>query len=671
MSDTESDTVLHHAVRQERWDLVTELLKHRADGNDCDNQNIFSLHAAMGCANVPLDVVTKLMSSENINMPGSNGCTALQLVVRKKRWDLVPVLVGRGADVNMCDNLNEISLNAAVRQADVPQYVISHLISPQNINKQDSYGRTALHRALWGKRWRLVPDLIQHGADLNMPYQEKETPLHAAVIQPDVPLDVVTQLISPENINMQDEDGCTALHLVVRKKIWKLLPVLLQHSADVNVSDNNNGTPLHHAVKIPNVLVDVITQLISPQNINMRDVNGHTACHLLVKKKRWDLVSVLLQRGGSVNLCDNWNNTLLHEAVGQRDVPLDIITQLITPENINMTTIDGHTTLHLVVKNKRWHLWPLLAQHGADMNVCDSRNYTPLHDAVSQPHAPIDIITQLISPQNINVQDRDGRTPLHDHLVDNWDLVPILVQNGADVNLCDKQNNTPLLTALTHKGVSLDVVKQLITPKNISQRNNDGNTALRLVADRLDLVPVLIQCGAQFDFSDIIDIFTAKTFLPNYATCLIQHLPMPYHLSHVEFIFTEKKMDKLEVNNKEIVLQEKPPISVLCMVDIICHLLQQTCLVKAQSYRRLDDIHTSVDESIVSHITRKHAEFENTSETPAMLTKLCMMTIRQYLPCKTDENFSKLGLPPGLLSLVTLSSLAEELNLMWWQGKLD
>ena len=43
----------------------------------------------------------------------------------------------------------------------------------------------------------------------------------------------------------------------------------------------------------------------------------------------------------------------------------------------------------------------------------------------------------------------DGRTALHGVVISKrWDLVPVLVHNGADVNLCDKQNDTPLHAAV-------------------------------------------------------------------------------------------------------------------------------------------------------------------------------------------------------------------------------
>ena len=99
------------------------------------------------------------------------------------------------------------------------------------------------------------------------------------------------------------------------------------------------------------------------------------------------------------------------------------------------------------------------------------------------------------------------------------------------------------------------------------------------------------------------------------------------------------------------------------------HLLQQTCLVKVQSHTRPDDTNTHLGASFVSLVANKCVEFQITSHNPATLRKLSVMTIRQHLLIKTNENFAQIVLPPQLLSLVTLSGLAEKLNLMWLQGE--
>ena len=77
------------------------------------------------------------------------------------------------------------------------------------MNRQYKVGDTALHMALWMNRWELVSALLEHEADVNTVNSKNETPLLWGAWY-GAPADIVTQLISPNNINMQNEDGDSA-----------------------------------------------------------------------------------------------------------------------------------------------------------------------------------------------------------------------------------------------------------------------------------------------------------------------------------------------------------------------------------------------------------------------------------------------------------------------------
>ena len=101
--------------------------------------------------------------------------------------------------------------------------------------------------------------------------------------------------------------------------------------------------------------------------------------HHAIRERKWDQVTRFVQQGADVNLRDKRTGIPFHEAVKDRDVPLDVVTQLISPQNINTLGRDNSTALHLVIQHKRWDLVPVLVQHGADVNLCYWQNNTPLH----------------------------------------------------------------------------------------------------------------------------------------------------------------------------------------------------------------------------------------------------------------------------------------------------
>ena len=129
------------------------------------------------------------------------------------------------------------------------------------MNLCDKNTKTPLHEA-----WRDVAPLNVVHVDILLRDQLS-----------DAPLDVVTQLISPQNINT-DTDVHTVLHHVVNMRCWDLvpLPVPTQHGADVNQYNMLNKTPRHETAIEPNVSLDAVTWLISPQNINMHNTDLET-----------------------------------------------------------------------------------------------------------------------------------------------------------------------------------------------------------------------------------------------------------------------------------------------------------------------------------------------------------------------------------------------------------
>ena len=97
-----------------------------------------------------------------------------------------------------------------------------------------------------------------------------------------------------------------------------------------------------------------------------------------------------------------------------------------------------------------------MVEHGADVNICDKLHGTPLHAALTVKGVPTEIVTQLMSEHSINSQNHDGSSPLHMAVREQvWGLVPVLLDHGADVNVCDCKVQTPLLVAVLEISLSM------------------------------------------------------------------------------------------------------------------------------------------------------------------------------------------------------------------------
>jgi ankyrin repeat protein len=135
-----------------------------------------------------------------------------------------------------------------------------------------------------------------HGVDVNIQNKERNTPIHLAFrcFDPNKGGDitVLTYLINQTKVhlNITGKDGNTILHYAcekIRDLPLDVFKVLIEtHGCDVNVQDNNNDTPLHHAFRHFNPDdsgdITVLTYLINQKNINpnINGKNGHTIFHL-------------------------------------------------------------------------------------------------------------------------------------------------------------------------------------------------------------------------------------------------------------------------------------------------------------------------------------------------------------------------------------------------------
>jgi ankyrin repeat protein len=86
----------------------------------------------------------------------------------------------------------------------------------------------------------------------------------------------------------------------------------------------------------------------------------------------------------------------------------------------------------------------LLIAYGANVNVKDESDRTPLHEALSRGDS--DMVKLLLAHgAKLNVKDQTGRTPLHEAASGgNVDLVRLLVAHGAETSIEDTYGVTPI-----------------------------------------------------------------------------------------------------------------------------------------------------------------------------------------------------------------------------------
>ena len=204
-----------------------------------------------------------------------------------------------------------------------------------------------------------------------------------------------------------------------------------------------------------------------------------------------DILSYLFEQGGNINASSSseyadpwslpsefddylpiWRTPLIVALTNGHN---DAFTFLIDKgADVNLQDHVGYTALHHAVESRNFDAVSCLVYNGADVNLFTSINkHTPLMSAC-QFHNMDAINVLLNKGADVNLQDRDGKSALHFACSD---ICYWLIQNLADVNMCDNHNCTPLMQASSKSDVK-KVAMLVENQAKVDLQDMNGNTAL-------------------------------------------------------------------------------------------------------------------------------------------------------------------------------------------------
>jgi len=201
-------------------------------------------------------------------------------------------------------------------------------------------------------------------------------------------------------------------------------------------------------------------------DIELKDlVENRTALDWAVLKNNINAVKVLLRNKADINGFngpdDEW--TCFHTAV--KVSILEVVNMLLADERLNVNArmkSSGlkFSALHLAVRRGNVEIAEnILKIENVDINIMSSFNRTPLYDAV------------LIC--------------CNEHSSANFKIINILLENGADPNIGNFKNNTPLIVATEHNNYEL--VKLLLDyAADMDFKNNDKESALSIASENIE-----------------------------------------------------------------------------------------------------------------------------------------------------------------------------------------
>eukprot|EP00730_Choanoeca_flexa_P018614 TRINITY_DN9059_c0_g1_i5.p1 TRINITY_DN9059_c0_g1~~TRINITY_DN9059_c0_g1_i5.p1 ORF type:complete len:868 (+),score=115.46 TRINITY_DN9059_c0_g1_i5:58-2661(+) len=425
---TSGESLLILAAQSSQIEIIRVLWsRHELRINQVDQQGNTALHYAVENRATPVArLLLKFGAMSSIN--NRSGYNALHLAVLSNQVDMLAAIVmgnRQSLDVASDDNLTPLALAALKNHPDCCHVLAKRGASP-NL-RLDPPGLTPLHMAAGNGNVECITSMLSamkpdtNGSlrldttDANM-----RTPLHLAVIAGHTA--VVSQLLlRGASCTAKDEDGSSVLHVAV-EHAPAMLPLLVKHTEQVDVTDASMQTPLHLAAKLgldnaleallaakPNVLskdrygqlpaflackqghTSTLKRLMEAdeRQAQQTDHRGWTMMHWAAALGHLDHCDVLLRSGVPIDVQESNGLTPCFLAVNQQDLA---VVQWFLAQGLSqpdLTDQEGQTLLHLAAQNGWEGICKELIRQGCTKDKLTRKGLTPLHCAAKKGSASV------------------------------------------------------------------------------------------------------------------------------------------------------------------------------------------------------------------------------------------------------------------------------------------
>ena len=368
----------------------------------------------------------------------------------------------------------------------------------------------------------------------------------------------VVELLLKNNadVNIQKEDGVTALMLASQNGHTQIVELLLQENIDVNVQGTNGENALMMAVdhghtKIAELLLKKI------ENINTQDKNGFTALMIASKKDQIFVVELLLKENADVNIQNKEGVTALMIASGNGYTQ---VVELLLKENadVNIQNKEGVTALMIASGNGYTQVVELLLKENADVNIQNKEGVTALMIASGNGYTQV---VELLLKENtdVNIQNKEGVTALMAASQNgHTQVVELLLQENTDVNVQGTNGENALMMAVDrgHTQISELLLKKI---ENVNAQDKNGFTALMIASQNSNtqIVELLLKENADVNIQNVEGMTALMAAIDNEQSevveCLLQSKADPYIVAYIEGVEVTALLLAVLGGNRDIV----------------------------------------------------------------------------------------------------------------------
>ncbi|GBM99855.1 Ankyrin-1 [Araneus ventricosus] len=537
------NTSLHLATLKGNYGIVKVLVANSADVNAENEAGSTPLHNAAASGSTEA-VEVLLEHGSDINKSDHIQYTPLMSAAKCGHASIAELLFQKGALVNSKNDIGLTPLHFAAQMGHCG--TVELLINYKAIiDFKSNKNLTALHLSAVGGHKEVVKLLLKEGADINATESTNSTPLHLAAAGGHK--DIVDLLLDEGAcVDWKNEREFTALHIAALNADRGIAESLLKKGADIQANDANKDTPTH--ILIARGLSDLLTS--EERNFNFLDVNGYNLLHLAALFGDQMLVEYCIENNFDIHARSNSGLTALHLAADSNHQKV-VSFLLQKGAEIGAVDEDGDTPFYFAAKNNCRETVKILVSHEIpdlkpasddkikalihsvcfgrsdivdilfknykfDINnelktclliaaVCNNHKYImatllergfeidgdarPLHDVFTNKHH--DLAALLDKGFEIDGGSRPLRVAVNNK---HYEMVEFLLAKGANPNLPDEKNLTPLhIAAIRGDAEMLDIFLSQKADIRIESEVILLAAKLAVLNNQLDVIKRLLQ----------------------------------------------------------------------------------------------------------------------------------------------------------------------------------
>ncbi|CAB0037247.1 unnamed protein product [Trichogramma brassicae] len=521
-------TALHNDTE---W--AAELLRRGADPTYVDADGSTALHTI--CRDGRVYLLNLVQVAVQINVPDKKGDSPLHLALESGNKEATEILLTKGADPNLVNAKGSTPLHIMCQKSEGYKLVeiffkiVNDIGKPVQVNVRDSFGNTPLHLTIRHTSMKKSEILLVNGANPNLADKDGCTALHLIcnTRRHDAMrrfFEIIDKNPQTVQIDAQNKNGDTPLHMAVRTGNNKKFEMLLNRGADPNVTNQDRWTALHFlSRRISDDFMlhffEITDKIRRTVQIDAQNKDGDTPLLMALQSRGTKKFEMLLERGADPNVINRDGWTALHFL--SRRISDDFMLHFFEiTDNIRKTVQidaqnkDGDTPLHMAVRSGSNKKFEMLLERGADPNVTNRDGWTALHFLSRRISDDFmwhffEITDKIRRTVMIDARDKKGRTPLCAALfVKNTEAAEQLLERGANPNLADVNGWTPLHIMCIECNWFLKtffrINEERQQPVDINAKTNEGRTPLNLLRNRMpvnyeEASRYLEQRGAELD----------------------------------------------------------------------------------------------------------------------------------------------------------------------------